>query len=330
VVPPGTNVLEIAYTSFSLMAPFKARFRYRLSGFDDQWQEVGGRRTAYFSRLPPGEYTFEVAASNNDGVWSTEAVGARLLVQPLLWERRDVRVAGLGVLLLATGLAVSTWSQRRARRRLEDLVRAQALERERTRIARDLHDDLGARLSHIALMAEPTGPAPSPLRLAGAARDAVEVLDELVWVINARNDTAEGLATYGSRFAEEHVTAAGLRYRAHLAGDLELYELASGARRHLYLALKEAVNNAVKHAGATEIQLHISAESHQLCLCITDNGRGIPGDGGDPTGNGLTSIRERLAAVHGTVRFDPFPGGGTRVVFTVPVTPKTTRARGTY
>jgi hypothetical protein len=79
-VPPGTSAIELAYTSFSLIAPHKARFRYRLNGFDTQWQ-VGSRRTAYFSRLPPGEYVFEVAASNNDGVWSTEPATARLVVQ---------------------------------------------------------------------------------------------------------------------------------------------------------------------------------------------------------------------------------------------------------
>lgn len=327
-VPPGTTAIELAYTAFSLTAPLKSRFRYRLRGFDEAWQDVGNRRTAYFSRLPPGEYLFEVEASNNDGVWSAAPARVRIAVQPYLWERREAQATALGALLLCTGWVVTKVSQQRARRRLADLERAHALERERTRIARDLHDELGARLSHIALVAEGAGRAETSV-LAVAARDAVEVLDELVWTVNARHDTVAAFATYASRFAGEHVAAAGLRYRTTLVGDLERYDLSSDVRRHLYLAVKEAVSNAVRHAHATEVQLHVMVEDHTLRIDVSDNGRGLPPDGGDPTGNGLTSLRERTAAVGGTLRFLPGDGGGTRVLLTVPVSSTMRRVGGT-
>src|SRR5262249_27466499 len=272
-VPAGANGVELEYTAFSFATPSKVRFRYRLAGFERDWHDAGVRRTAYYNRLPPGAFTFEVLAANNDGVWTTTPTTVRLVVWPLLWERRDARAAALGVLLVITGLAVCGASQRRGRRRLADLERQHGLERERTRIARDLHDDLGSRLAHIALMADES--TTSTARIGSAAREAVEALDELVWTVNARNDTVDGFATYASRFAEEHVSAAGIRFRSHLQSDVDTYQLVSDTRRHLYLAFKEAVTNAVKHAHASDMQVAMSVDRGVLRLLVSDNGCGF-------------------------------------------------------
>lgn len=315
-IPAGTSSIELGYTAFSFMAPGKVRFRYRLAGFDAAWHEVGARRAAFYSRLPPGGYTFEVMAANNDGVWSTTPGRLRVEVLPFFWERRPVQAAALLVLLVVTGVTVNAVAQARGRRRLADIERERALERERTRIARDLHDDLGSRMAHIALMADRGA---EPARVSGAVRSAVESLDELVWTVNARHDTIEGFAAYAARFAEEHVGAAGLRLRLHIPPDLPPLEFLSETRRHLYLAYKEAVNNAVKHAQATEIQVAMAApRGTMLQLEVLDNGRGFCGSG-DPTGNGLTNMKERLASVGGTAEWQARPEGGVRVVFRVPI-----------
>jgi signal transduction histidine kinase len=152
-VPAGTPALDITYTTFSMLAPGKTRFRFRLEGHETAWHDVGARRTAYYTRLPPGRYTFQVFAANNDGIWSQTPAQVRLDVLPFIWERTSVRAASLAALLAATGLLVFVSVQRRSRRKVADLERERALERERTRIARDLHDDLGSRLTHIAIVA---------------------------------------------------------------------------------------------------------------------------------------------------------------------------------
>jgi len=315
-VPAGTAAIELAYTAFSLMAPAKVRFRYRLAGFDNSWHDVGARRVAYYSRLPPGQYTLEVLAANNDGLWSVRPATTRLVVLPFFWERAGVQAAGLGVLLVITGVIVNGIAQRRSRRRLADLERERALDRERTRIARDLHDDLGSRLTHIALLADTEA---APGRVSAAARTAAETLDELVWTVNARQDTVEGFANYAARFAEEHVTAAGLKLRLQFAPDLHAFELLSETRRHLYLAGKEAVNNALKHANATEIFMAVEVDDRGLKFEVADNGRGL-GVPGDPTGNGLLNMQERMATVGGTVEVGHGDSGGVRVTFRAPVT----------
>lgn len=314
-VPAGTASIDIAYTASSRLDPSKVRFRYRLAGHDVEWRDVGTRRTAYFTGVTPGTYEFQVLAANNDGIWGQAPAALRIVVLPFWWQRTDVRAAGLVLLLATTGFGVSAVVQRRARRRLADMERERALERERTRIARDLHDDLGARLTYIAKMAALPAMAG---RVSHSANEAVQALDELVWAVNAGNDNVEGFASYAGRLAEEYAAAAGMRLRLSVQPRLEAFELSADARRHLYLAYKEALNNAVKHAQATELRVAIGVIDGTLRVGVADNGRGLDG-AGDPTGNGLTNMRERLAAIGGTVAFESTPGAGCRVTFALPL-----------
>jgi len=316
-VGAGASVVEIAYTAFSFLAPAKVRFRYRLAGYDE-WQDVGARRTAYYTRLPPGSYRFEVVAANNDGVWARAPAVATLIVAPFWWERRPPQVAALVLLLAAMALAVRSMSTRRARARLAALEQERALDRERSRIARDLHDDLGSRLSHIAIMAQSAGVPGRDARLFDAARDAVRTIDELVWAVNARNDTVESFAYYISQFAEEHVVAAGLRCRLALPPELPARPLTADVRRHLYLAFKEALTNAIRHARATEVRVSLAVEDSAVVVDVADNGAGIP-DRVDPAGNGLGNMRERMQAARGTLEVETGPDRGTRIRFRAPL-----------
>ena len=320
-VPPGTASVDVNYTAFSFLAPSKVRFQYRLRGFEDGWQDVGNRRTAYYSRLPPGSYVFEVRAANNDGVWSDVPAEMRLDVEPFWWQRPEVQAAALLLLLTATGLGVRFVILRRARARVAELEREQALDRERSRIARDLHDDVGSRLTHIAMMADlgaDSAAAGTNRRIAVAARDAVRTMDELVWAVSARNDTVEGFAYYLAQVAEEHIVAAGVRCRLLLPPDLPARPLGADVRRHLFLASKEAVNNAVKHAHAQEIRVSLRVEGNRLVVEVADDGVGLPPDVGQ-TGNGLENYRERMDAAGGTLTMTSTPGAGTRITFSVPL-----------
>jgi signal transduction histidine kinase/streptogramin lyase len=320
-VPAGTATVDLAYTAPSFLAPQHMRFRIRLRGIDDTWQEVGGRRVAYYTRLRPGEYTFEVMATNADGVSSVRPAAMALTVAPFWWERRPVQAAGGALLLLLTAAGVRRVSLRRARARVAELERAQALERERARIARDLHDELGSRLAHLAILAETSSAADGNGRIVRAIRDASGTMDDLVWTINARNDTVESLAYHVGQFAEEYVTAAGLRCRLEIPVDLPDHRLAADVRRHLYLASKEAVTNAVRHARASEVRVSLRMADTTLLLEIGDDGRGLPAGRLDPSGNGLENLRERMTAVGGTLEIDSAAGAGTRVRCTVPLRP---------
>ena len=223
-----------------------------------------------------------------------------------------MRVAALGLLLAATGVAVRFVVLKRARAELAEFERQQALQRERTRIARDLHDDLGSRLSLIGLIAEGT-------EASAVARAAAETLDQLVWTVNAQNDTAGSFAAYASRLAEEHLDAAGLKHRFHIQPGLGTRELGAETRRQVYLAFKEAINNLVKHARATEVHISIGIEDKTLVVEVADDGCGFSAGSGDPTGIGLAGMRERLEAIGGSAALTSTPGAGTRVVFRSPL-----------
>jgi ligand-binding sensor domain-containing protein/signal transduction histidine kinase len=310
---------EFHFTAVDLSAGEKTKFRYRLIGYDRDWIESGPRREAYYTNLPPGRFQFEVAATDSDGVWGVTAARAALTVLPFWWERREVQAALLLVLLAITGYGVRFLSLRRSRARLAELVREQALERERSRIARDLHDDVGSQLSHIALMAARAGSGEEGQRLAVAARSAVQTLDELVWSVNARNDTVESFAYYVAQYAEEHVAAAKLRCRLALPTQLPSRPLAADTRRHLFLAFKEALNNALKHAQASEIRVSLEVGENSIVLEVADNGRGLSASVMDPTGNGLANLKERMEAVQGSLAIDSKADTGTRLTFTVPL-----------
>ena len=323
-VRPGQENLEIHYAGLSFVKPEHTRFKYRLEGLDEDWIDAGNRRVAYFPHLPSGNYVFRVLAANSDGVWSVDGAAVGINVLPPFWERTDVRAGGLVLLLIGTGVAVRIVSVRRAHRRVEELERAHALHRERERIARDLHDELGSRLTRIALLADERHRDDDPSRVATAARDAVRTMGELVWSVNARHDTVESFVTYASEFAQQQTDAAGLQCRFDIRPDLDALQLSAETRRHLYLAFKEAVNNAVKHGQASRIDVKMDIVAGEFVLDVIDDGRGLPEaqegtrlDGS--SGNGFDNMRGRMRAVGGALSVDSAAGRGTRLTFRLPV-----------
>jgi ligand-binding sensor domain-containing protein/two-component sensor histidine kinase len=306
---------EFHYTAVDLSAAEKTRFKYRLDGYDPKWVDGGARRVAFYTNIPPGDYRFEVVATSSDGVWSATPAQVAFVVLPLWWQRGSVQLIGLALLLGVTAFGARFMALRRARARMAALEREHALERERSRIARDLHDDLGSRLTHIAMIADITA---GDGRIADEARDAARTMNELVWSVNARNDTVDGFAVYLAQFAEQHIAAAGIRCRLNLPPDLPARPLGAQLRRHLYLASKEAVNNAIKHAQASEIRVSLRVDGSRLVIEVADNGRGLPA-GLASTGNGLRNYRERMDAAGGTVDVQSAAGAGTCIRFTAPL-----------
>ena len=151
-VPQGSRRLEIHFTGLSLTASEKVRFKYRLDSFDDEWIDAGTRRSVEYQGLTPGDYRFRVIACNNDGVWNETGAALALAVLPYFWQTAWFRISAAGV-LLASGAGVARFiSVRRWRRKLEQLEHLHALERERARIAQDIRDDFGARLTQLSML----------------------------------------------------------------------------------------------------------------------------------------------------------------------------------
>jgi ligand-binding sensor domain-containing protein/signal transduction histidine kinase len=316
-IPAGGPPVELSYTGLSFLSPKKMRFRYRLAGFDHDWTEAGGRRTAYYPHLPPGRFTFEVLAANADGVWSPAPATLVVTVAPYWWERASVRVVAALFGMFIVGLVVRSYTLRRAAARVRELEREHELDRERRRIAQDLHDDIGARLTQLALMAD-RGPD-AGAGMAAAARDTIQAMDELVWMVNAKNDTAESVVTYCAAYADEYLRAARVRLRLNLPVGVPPATVEAETRRQVFLCLKEALNNVVKHSGATEVHLSVEVGGGEMRFEISDNGRGFALSQPSATGNGLGGMRARAEAVGGQCEIASDPGAGTRVHIHVPL-----------
>jgi signal transduction histidine kinase len=218
-------------------------------------------------------------------------------------------------------------------RRIERLERRRALERERARIANDIHDDLGASLTQITLLSQSARDelenAPQAAsrvdRIYTTARELTRAMDEIVWAVNPEHDTLDSLAIYLGKFAQDYLRAAGIRCRLHVPDQLPHRPLTAELRHNLFLAVKEALNNVVKHAGATEAQITLTLAENSFTWEVEDNGHGFSiGDvpRGSPdrlaSGNGLANMRRRMEIVGGRFEVQSAPGAGTSVKFFVP------------
>jgi signal transduction histidine kinase len=206
------------------------------------------------------------------------------------------------------------------------LERQRAIERERSRIARDIHDELGSHLTRITMLSEPArhelgtpNPGATDVRqIYDIARALTRTMDEIVWAVNPQHDTPEGLANYLEQFALEFLGAAGIRCRLDLPMQLPAWPLTAETRHNLFLALKEALHNVVKHAGATEVRIVLTLDARALTLSVEDNGHGFDPATAGATGNGLENMRRRLEHIGGGCEIGSAPGQGVKIVFIVP------------
>jgi signal transduction histidine kinase len=229
--------------------------------------------------------------------------------------------------------------RRRERRKLDQLERQRALERERTRIARDIHDDLGASLTRITLLSQSVrGELDDRLAAAGdvdriytTARELTRAMDEIVWAVNPKHDTLDSLVAYLGRFAQNFLSTAGIRCRLDEPSHLPPWTLTAELRHNAFLAFKEALHNVVKHAAASEVRVSFELQSSGLVLIIADNGKGFdlqslhvrtsaaPDGARVAAGNGIGNIRKRMEEIRGRAEWVTAPGEGVRVKLTISV-----------
>ncbi len=327
-IPAGVKEVVIEYTALSFSQPNLVSFKYMLEGCDRDWVDVGTRRVAFYGQLPARKYVFRVKACNSDGVWNDQGAQISLIQQPHFYERWWF----YGVFFLGAAGAVlgfSRWSNHQLKLKLERLEQKQAMEREkekeRLRIARNLHDGLGANLTEIGLFAETAKhPASSPQTtkdmafLSERVRTMAEALDAVVWVVNPANDSLDRLSAYICEIFEALLRISSIRGRQDVSGDIPPYPVTPEERSNFFLTAKEAINNMVKHSGATEGRLRIKIEADKFCLTLEDNGVGFdPSLPENARRNGLANMRARIAELKGTFILNSTPGKGTSILISV-------------
>jgi ligand-binding sensor domain-containing protein/signal transduction histidine kinase len=327
-VPPGTESLEVDFAMLAFSAPAKGRFAFKLEGYENNWTEKPAEQgSVRYSNLPPDHYRFRVRACNEDSVWNDQGASLVIEVLPPFWRTWWFK-AGMSVLALALIIgSVHLISTQRLQRQVERLRHQEALEKERARIARDLHDQLGANLTQVALLGElaeadkeiPGEVQAHARQISHTARETTHALDEIVWTVNPSNDTLDGLINYVCKYAQEYFALADLRYRLESPPELPNTPISPELRHNLFLAAKESINNIVKHAHADSTWLRFNFSPGQLVIEIEDNGKGIsPGDR-EKGRSGLKNLQKRMQDVGGQFQAEPREGGGTKIILTAPL-----------
>ena len=323
----GVRSLELYFTSPNTLLPTKLRFRYRLDGLDKDWIAAGIRRSAQYSRLPPGDYTFRVMVCDNYGVWNEQEAALLLTVVPHFWETKWFQ-AGVGLFLLAgAGLAARQIERAHNRRKLATLEHERALERERSRIARDIHDDLGASLTEVALLGDMAGDnsgSPEELReqtqkISTAAREMTQSLEAIVWAVRPENDSLRSLVEYMNRRTDELFEKMPRQYQFVAPSELPECSIHAEVRHNVFLAYKEALTNSLKYAKASMVRIEIACDIARCRIMIADNGTGFDPGSVRASGTGLKNMRQRMAEIGGEFELESQPGHGTTVRLQFPL-----------
>jgi signal transduction histidine kinase/ligand-binding sensor domain-containing protein len=328
IIPPHKQSLEIDFTSLNLSAPDKGLFRYRLQPHESNTNEVPATtRSVRYPKLPPGDYVFHVTACNEDGVWNQSGSSLAVKVLPPFWRTWwFITAETLAALGMIVGM-VSYISTQKLQRQVAALRQQEALERERARIARDLHDQLGANLTQVALLSEmaetdknlPDEVESHAQQIAQTARETTHALDEIVWTVNPSNDTVDGLLNYICKYAQDYLGLAGLKYRLEVPPQLPNTPISPELRHNVFLVVKESVNNIVKHAQASSAWLRLQLQPDQFVIEVEDDGRGVTAADWDKGRNGLRNMKKRMEDVGGEFEVRTRDGGGTRVRLVAPL-----------
>jgi ligand-binding sensor domain-containing protein/signal transduction histidine kinase len=305
---PGHNTLEVEFRALHFDIGEGLRYQYWLEGTDADWSKPSVDQTVRYANLAPGRYRFAVRSITESGQISTGQATLTFQVLPVFWRRSWF--LGMVMLAIASG-AVSLH-----RYRLNHLL---ALERVRTRLAADLHDDLGAGLAEIAILSEVAKLQERPRTMelldgiASRARSLREAMTDIVWTVDPREDSLADLVLRlrQTAFTMLESEERSVEFLAPSGEKLEI-ELAPAVRRHVLLFFKEVVTNVARHAAATAVRVEIEAVKGHFRMSIRDNGRGF--DPRQPrAGRGLKSLQYRAGELRGAFQVQSVLGGGTEI-----------------
>jgi ligand-binding sensor domain-containing protein/signal transduction histidine kinase len=313
------NDLEVGFAGVAFAPGETLRYQYMLQGADSGWSPPSLQRSVHYANLSPAGYRFLVRAVNSEGVASPQPASVSFLILPPVWLRWWFQLLAVSVV----GAAVYRLHRYRVARLLE-------LERIRTRIATDLHDDIGSSLSQIAILSEVAGRMVDPAHpklaepladIAGISRELVDSMSDIVWAIDPQRDYLDDLIHRMRRFASDVLSPRDIRLGFQPPAENQDLPMGADLRRQIFLIFKEAVHNVLRHSAATEVAVDLRVEHGWLSLRVADNGRGFDCGRDLATvrdGHGLRSMRERARELGGGAEIHSGPGG-TTITLRVPL-----------
>lgn len=316
VLQPGQTSLALNFASLNFRYPEFTRYSYRLYGSDEQWHPLEDKTSLSFANLKPGKYTLQIMAQNYSRETVIKPLLMHITVKPFFWQTLWF------YLLLLAAVAVAIFGLYRYR-----ISQVMAVQRMRQKISKDLHDDIGATISSIGLLAtmaraDHVQPEKKKLfldRIIEQSRSVSQSLSDIVWSINPQNDQLDVVFARIRRFASELFEAGNIPYDIILPAEKLLHiSLPMIARQHIYLIFKEAINNIIKYADATYVRIEVQIQGKNLQISIRDNGKGFDVNT-VKMGNGIYNMQKRVADLKGISDVTSAPGAGTSLKISIPL-----------
>jgi ligand-binding sensor domain-containing protein/two-component sensor histidine kinase len=306
------HFISFEFAGVCLKNPENVRYHYLLNGQDNEWGPITEHNDVAYN-LKPGDYTFKVAAENADGIWSRQPAIFHFIIRPPFWQT-------WWFIILMIALSICTVYSL-YRYKLSKII---AMEMLRNKISADLHDDIGSTLSSISILSEVAGSETEQkskrmlVEIKERSLVLMEKMDDIVWSISSKNDTVGDLLLRISQFAATVFEARDIEYEVQVPEAIKDLKLDMQRRQHIYLILKEAINNLIKYSDCTTACITAGYLGGRLNIQISDNGKGFDVKTA-PAGNGLNNMKKRTEAMSGFLLIDAKPGSGTKIALSVEI-----------
>ncbi len=306
------NVFSFEFAALDYTSPNKNRYAYMMDGFDKDWIYSGNRRYVTYTNLDPGKYTFKVKGSNNDGIWNPEGASIVIQILPPLWRTWWFIVLAVFTIVGIITLIIYY--------RIKNLIE---MGRFRTKLAADLHDNIGSSLTEISILSEVISKkiktedrdiTKSLNTISDNSRNLVDSMSDIVWLVNPKRDSLYDLILRLRDTYSELSSYTNISFRSENIISLQKVSLSMERRQHLYLIFKEAINNCITHSECTEITLDAFVKNKMLEMTLKDNGRGFCMEQ-IGNGNGIENIKKRAKIIGGVLQISSKVGEGTEVRF---------------
>ncbi|MGK2861356.1 MAG: two-component regulator propeller domain-containing protein [Chitinophagaceae bacterium] len=318
------NTFSFEFAPIAFQNADECTFEYILHGYDPQWIRGGHSRSTRYSKIPPGQYIFQIRAIDPNGMVSPYEKNLKIEISKAFWQTNIFKIAVLFVILILSWLIIKWYLQRRIRMHRLEFEKQQAIEKERTRIATDMHDDLGAGLSRINFLSETIGikkqqqlPIEEEIsKIREYSHDMIDKMGEIVWALNEKNDSLSDLLSYTRAYAADYLIQNGITCKINIQEPIPDLFVSGEFRRNIFLSVKEALHNIVKHARAENVNIDITADD-QLDILIRDDGIGFDKKNVRPFSNGIGNMEKRMNEIQGSFKITITPG--TAILLTAPL-----------
>lgn len=329
-LPYDQNYFDFTFVGTDYSALAEVQLRYMLGGFDHHWQHASNPHTAEYKKVPPGRYLMRVNASNGDGVWSAHERVIPIQIFPPWWETwwfRTLATICLGAVIYAFVRYYLHQELRAKNLQLKakqlELNKIEALAAERSRIASEMHDDIGGGLSSIRYLSqgmlmkiEDEATKVQVTKIFRYSQDLISNMGEIIWAMNSRFDSSNNFVAYTRRFASEFLQDFDIELDFSSSADVQGIHMAGGHRRNLFLIIKEALHNTVKHAQATRVCIDVVRQAGSMVLSISDDGKGYTHDQ-NQMGSGLANMKERAIAAGAVLVISCDQGTTIKIIYNI-------------